>query len=63
MDVLFAQESIFVHRQQKMLESLEKANPEVYHSMETGKAQVTEHVEIKQEKVVVIDSVPTEERH
>ncbi|OCF78294.1 hypothetical protein I204_00232 [Kwoniella mangroviensis CBS 8886] len=63
MDVLFAQESIFVHRQQKMLESLEKANPEVYHSMETDKAQVTEHVEIKQEKVVIIDSVPTEERH
>ncbi|WVW79773.1 hypothetical protein I302_101743 [Kwoniella bestiolae CBS 10118] len=50
MDILFAQESIFVHRQQKMLEGLEKVNPEIYHSMETGKAQAS-HVEIKQEKV------------
>ncbi|WVQ94445.1 hypothetical protein IAU59_001524 [Kwoniella sp. CBS 9459] len=40
MDVLFAQDSIFVHRQAKTLSQLEKTNPELVHAMETGKAQI-----------------------
>ncbi|WRT65457.1 uncharacterized protein IL334_002400 [Kwoniella shivajii] len=56
MDCLFAQESMFVHRQQKTLEAVQKANSELYHSMETGKAQVTENIEIKQEKVIIVES-------
>ncbi|OCF45048.1 hypothetical protein I317_01099 [Kwoniella heveanensis CBS 569] len=40
MDVLFAQDSIFVHRQAKALAQLEKTNPQLVHDMESGKAQI-----------------------
>ncbi|WWD16756.1 hypothetical protein CI109_101188 [Kwoniella shandongensis] len=40
MDILFAQDSMFVHKQSKNLENLAKVDPEYYHAMETGKAEM-----------------------
>ncbi|KAK8861342.1 hypothetical protein IAR55_002161 [Kwoniella newhampshirensis] len=39
MDILFAQDSIFVHRQSMSLERLAKVDPEFFHAMETGQAE------------------------